>query len=90
MSIRARAYTQTIVAFLILISAELIFIQIFIRYGLSWLMFIVGPISLMVITLVWLSKITGTKCNQCHNLYGVNVDSTGWPSIPDQCQSCGK
>ncbi len=53
------------------------------------LLYIFGPLVLLLIVILWINKVTGIRCPHCHNIYGVSLGSRGWPSVPPKCRSCG-
>lgn len=53
------------------------------------LLFVLGPLAVLLVALLWANKVTGIRCPTCNNIYGVSIGSRGWPSVPAKCLLCG-
>jgi hypothetical protein len=88
MSVTSRAVLYHFVTAVSLLAGEYAAFHIALKIEIPALLFIFGPLILFIAIIVWVSYITGIRCPSCSKIYGVTIGFKGWPSVPNQCNSC--
>jgi hypothetical protein len=89
MSVSAKAIRYHFIAMGAGLAIEIAVINAAIRFDKIALLYVLGPLVLFLAVLLWVNKVTGIRCPNCNNIYGVSIGSRGWPSVPPKCLSCG-
>lgn len=89
MGLAAKAIRYHFIAVGAGLAGEIAVVYIAIHFEKIALLFALGPLLLLLATLLWINKVTGIRCPDCGNLYGISIGSRGWPTVPTNCLSCG-
>lgn len=89
MSVHAKASLYSIVSTIALLVVEVSIIWAAVYFDFIALLYIFGPLAFLIAMLYWIHKVTGIRCANCNNLYGVSLGQRGWPSVPPKCLYCG-
>jgi hypothetical protein len=89
MRVHAKASLYSIVSTIALLVVEVSIFWAAEYFDFIALLYIFGPIALLIAMLYWIHKITGIRCANCNNLYGVSIGQRGWPDVPSNCLYCG-
>jgi len=89
MSVSAKAIRYHFIAMGAGLATEIAVIYTAIHFETIALLFVLGPLVLFLAMLFWVNKVTGIRCPNCNNIYGVSFGWHGLPSVPPKCLSCG-
>lgn len=89
MTVNTTANLYTLISIICGLGMEIVVVNGAIYFDKTLLLYVFGPLVLFIGVLVWIYKVTGIRCPNCNNIYGVGLGQRGWPSVPKNCLSCG-
>ena|ERR1022692_2344638 len=89
MSVTTRAFRYLFIVMGSGLAAEIVVVYTAIHFEKIAVLFVVGPLLLLLAVLLFMNKVTGIRCPKCNNIYGVSIGSRGFPYVPTKCLSCG-
>jgi len=89
MSISTKANVYYFLISVAILSVELAIIYVADYFDEVVLLFTFGPLALLLAILILVYVVSGIRCPNCNNVYGVTFMLWGWPITSKKCMHCG-